>query len=247
MTHANFLTSGANRLAYHHTLGETGRTVMFLGGFRSDMTGTKALAIEAWAKEQDHGVIRFDYSGHGQSDGRFEDGTLSDWLADALAVIDQVAQDQLTLVGSSMGGWIALLCALKRPERVAGLLGIAAAPDFTERLMWDGWDETVRQKLTTEGRLVVPSDYSDEPTIITRALIEDGRTHLLLDAPIDLNIPIRLIHGMRDPDVPWRHAITLMDALAGNDVQLTLLKEGDHRLSSEREIAIIKNILHFLE
>ncbi|MBB4212120.1 pimeloyl-ACP methyl ester carboxylesterase [Rhodothalassium salexigens DSM 2132] len=224
------------RMAYSHRPGARA-TVVFLGGFMSDMTGTKAEHLDAHAAARGHGFLRFDYRGHGASDGGFEDGTISAWRDDALAAIDQLTDGPLILVGSSMGGWIALLAALARPERVAGLVGVAAAADFTERLMWDGFDESVRRAIIEDGRYEEPSPYGPDPVVITRTLIEDGRDHLVLDGPIPLACPVRLLHGQQDPDVPWQWSLKTAEALAGDDVTVTLIKNGDHRLSTPADLA----------
>lgn len=221
-------------IAYHRLPGKAGDArpgIVFLGGFASDMAGTKAAALEAFCRGSDQAFLRFDYSGHGQSSGVFRDGTIGRWTADALAVIDAATTGPQILVGSSMGGWIMLLAALARRERIAGLVGIAAAPDFTEDLMWAELTPADRETLTREGAVLQPSAYDDDPYVITRALIEDGRSHLLLHAPIDLTCPVRLLHGMRDADVPWRTALRLSEQLASDDVQVLLIKDGDHRLS----------------
>lgn len=237
------LTRGAATIAYRHTPGADpeGRTpgVLFLGGFMSDMTGTKAAALEEWAAARGLGYTRFDYQGHGASSGRFEDGTIGTWADDALAVLDRVTAGPQILVGSSMGGWMMLLTALRRPERVAGLVGIAPAPDFTEDLMWDLFDEPTRRRILEEGVWRRPSDYGPEPQPITRALIEEGRNHLLLRGPLALDKPVRLLHGMEDPDVPWRVSLRLAEALTGADVRVTLVKDGDHRLSRPQDIALL--------
>lgn len=225
-------------LAYHRTVGAS-PGIVFLGGYASDMTGTKALALEAYARARGQGFLRFDYRGHGQSSGRFEDGTIGRWAADALAAFDALTDGPQILVGSSMGGWIALLVARARPERVAGLVGIAAAPDFTEDLMWAEFDDAQRATLERDRILRQPSEYSDQPYVVTMDLIEDGRNHLLLRAPIPIRVPVRLLQGMRDPDVPYRHALTLADRLESDDVQIRLIKDGDHRLSTERDLAIL--------
>lgn len=217
----------------------TGPAVVWLGGFHSDMTGTKAVALEAWAEARGRACVRFDYSGHGQSQGRFEDGTISQWRADALAVIDQCTSGPLVLVGSSMGGWIALLVALARPQRVAGIVLIAPAPDFTEDLMWAGFPDAVKEQILTAGSWLRPSAYGEEPYPITRALIEDGRGHLLLREPIPVTVPVRILHGQADPDVPWQRSLTLMERLAGSDVMATFVKDGDHRLSTPRDLALL--------
>jgi pimeloyl-ACP methyl ester carboxylesterase len=181
-------------------------------------------------------MLRLDYSGHGASEGRFEDGGIGQWTADALAVIDAVTEGPLVLVGSSMGGWIALLVALARPGRVTGLIGIAAAPDFTENLMWQSYSQEIRREIMERGVYMEPSDYG-EPLPITRRLIEDGRDHLLLDGPIPLTCSVHLIQGMRDADVPWGTAMRLLEQLAVDDVELTLVKAGDHRLSEPHDLA----------
>lgn len=214
--------------------------IVFLGGFKSDMTGTKALALEAFARERGLDFLRFDYFGHGASSGSFEDGCIGRWAEDSVAALDALTEGPQILVGSSMGGWLMLLTALARPERVAGLVGIAAAPDFTEDLMWAEFSEDVRRRIMAEGRYERPSEYSDDPYVITRKLIEDGRNHLLLRGPIALSCPVRLLHGMRDPDVPWQVSTRLAEALAGDDVSVTLVKDGDHRLSREQDLALLR-------
>ncbi|WP_420563023.1 alpha/beta hydrolase [Thalassobaculum sp.] len=231
-------TEDGETLAYHHTPGRA-PGILFCGGFMSDMTGTKALALEALARERGQAFTRFDYRGHGQSSGAFRDGTIGKWKADALAVFDAVTEGPVVVVGSSMGGWIALLLALARPERVAGLVGIAAAPDFTEDLMWAEFDETVRRTLTTERVYLEPSDYSDEPYTITMDLIEEGRNHLIMRGPIPIAAPVRLLHGMRDTSVPHRLSVLLAERLETDDVQVHLVKDGDHRLSTERDLALL--------
>ena len=214
-------------------------TVVFLPGYRSDMTGDKATALSAFCAERGQAMLRLDYSGHGASGGQFEDGTIGIWAADAQTVIDRVTQGPLILVGSSMGGWIALLTALARPQRTAALVGVAAAPDFTERLMWDSMAPPERATLLREGVLRVPSQYG-EPTPITRALIEDGRNHLVLTGVIRLDCPVRLLHGQADPDVPWELALRTAAAVTSADVEVTLVKEGDHRLSRPRDLALLR-------
>lgn len=222
-------------LAYRQVEGR-GPGVLFLGGFMSDMTGSKASRLAEWAESGGRAFTRFDYRGHGASGGRFVDGTIGDWLDDATAILDRATEGPMILVGSSMGGWIAPLLALRRPERVVGLIGIASAPDFTEDLMWNAMGEATREKLTAEGMIEVRSlDASIPPEIITRALIEDGRKHLLLRDEIPIRVPVRLFHGVRDREVPWSTSVRLMERLAGTDVRLTLFKDGDHRLSRSEE------------
>jgi pimeloyl-ACP methyl ester carboxylesterase len=231
---------GRSRIAYRCTKGR-GPAIIWCGGFRSDMAGEKASALHSWAAAEKHGFVRFDYSGHGESEGAFTDGTVSYWLDDALAVIDNTGGETV-LVGSSMGGWIALLAALQRP--VKGLLLLAPAPDFTERLMWPAFSEETRRKLMSEGRIAIPSQYApDDPTIVTRALIEDGRKHLLLDAPISFAGPVRIIHGQADPDVPWRQSLVLAERLVTNDVLIHFRKDGDHRMSRPHDIAFMVRTL----
>lgn len=223
-------------IAYHRTQGR-GPGLVFLGGFMSDMTGTKATALEAYAQARGQAFLRFDYQGHGQSSGRFEDGSIGLWAEDALAALDDLTEGPQILIGSSMGGWIMLLTALARPERVAGLVGIAAAPDFTEDLMWARYDPEIRATLERDGVYHEPSDYSDEPYTITHKLIEDGRNHLLLRGPIALHCPVRLLQGTADLAVPWQTAITLMERLESEDVAVTLVKDADHRLSEPSDLA----------
>ena len=216
--------------------------VVWLGGFKSEITGTKASALDAWAAREGHGFVRFDYFGHGGSSGNFREGTVTKWLGDTLEVLDRLTNGPQVLVGSSMGGWLALLAALARPERVAALLLIAPAADFTERLMWDLFDADAKRQILETGEWLRPSLYDPDPYPIMRALIEDGRKHLLLEKPIAISCPVRIVQGMMDPDVPWRHAMKLIDAL-GPDTQITLVKDGDHRLSKPHEIALIERTL----
>jgi len=220
----------------------TSPTVVFLPGFRSDMTGDKATALAAFCGERGQALLRFDYSGHGASGGRFEDGTIGGWTDDALAVIDRLTEGPLVLVGASMGGWIALLAAIARPDRVAALIGIAAAPDFTEALIWQAMSFEQRATLMRNGILEQPSRYGD-PDPITRALIEDGRTRLLLNAPIALDCPVRLLHGQDDPDVPWEMALRIAEQVTSRDVQVMLVKDGDHRLSRPQDLALLRRTL----
>lgn len=215
-----------------------GSTVVFLPGYRSDMRGDKATALAAFCAARGQGLLRFDYSGHGSSGGRFEHGTIGSWTEDALAVIDRQSEGPLILVGSSMGGWIALLAARARAERVAALIGIAAAPDFTEALMWEAMTFEERATLMRDGVLHVPSQYGD-PYPITRTLIDDGRARLLLNDPIAIECPVRLLHGQQDPDVPWEMALRIAEQLTSQDVHVTLVKDGDHRLSRPQDLALL--------
>jgi len=217
----------------------SGPGVVFLGGFRSDMEGSKALALRDWCAARGRAFLRFDYSGHGASGGRFEDGAIGDWAEDAAAALTQLTEGPQLLVGSSMGGWIALLLARRFPERVHALLGIAAAPDFTEKLMWPGFTPAQREQLQREGVLHIPSPYGP-PVPLTRRLIEDGRRHLLLNAPIPLDRPVRLLQGMRDAEVPWHFAQDIAARITAEDVRVTLVKDGDHRLSRPQDLALLE-------
>jgi pimeloyl-ACP methyl ester carboxylesterase len=240
----------ARRLAVLSRNG-SGPSVIWLGGFASDMRGTKAEALDDWAVRRGRAYVRFDYTGHGESSGRFEEGTISRWLAEALAVVERFASGRPILVGSSMGGWLALLATRaliqsSSDRAPAGLVLIAPAVDFTERLMWDVFPESVRDEIRDRGVFHQPSPYGSEPYPVTRALIEDGRRHLLLGAPIEARCPVHILQGMQDADVPWRHALGLVECLPGDCVSLTLVKDGDHRLSRptdlERLVAAIEAI-----
>ncbi len=224
-------TPQGRRIAFNHLPGKA-PGVVFLGGFRSDMEGTKALALEAWARADGRAFLRFDYSGHGQSSGDFLNGCIGEWCADARAAILSLTEGAQILVGSSMGGWIALLLARDNPERVAGLVTIAAAPDFTEDSMWAGFSEDQRADLAGRGQVALPSDYSDEPYIITRLLIEDGRQNLILRTPLSLPFPVRFLQGTADADVPVAVAMRLLGHATGTDIRLTLVKGADHRFST---------------
>ena len=207
------------------------------------MQGTKAVALEEWARAQGRAFLRFDYSGHGESSGRFEEGAISDWLADAQAVIAGLTQGPQLLVGSSMGGWIALLLARAMPERLAGLVTVAAAPDFTENGFWAGFDADQRQALLARGQIELPSEYDDGPYVITRRLIEDGRSQLVLDQPLDLPFPVRMLQGTADEDVPVEWAMRLLDHATGPDIRLTLVRGADHRFSTPSCLTLISRSL----
>jgi len=230
------------RLAYDQIDG-SGPGVVFLGGFRSDKDGTKALYLEDWATRRGRAFMRFDYSGHGQSSGDFLDGSIGDWFEDALAIINALALGPQVLVGSSMGGWIALLIARAIPDKVAGLVTVAAAPDFTEDSMWAGFDASQRQQLIANGRVELPSDYSDEPYVITRKLIEDGRDHLVLRSLLPMPFPVRCLQGTDDADVEQSVADRLLQQVEGDDIRLTLVKGADHRFSSPDCLALIVHAL----
>lgn len=229
-------------IAYRHLVGKS-PGILFLPGFKSDMAGTKAEALAAAAAAAGRAFTRFDYFGHGQSDGDFRAGTIGRWAEDAIAVLDEIATGPQILVGSSMGGWLMLLAALERPERVAGMVGIAPAVDFTEILMWRRLAPEARAALTRDGVWLRPSAYADEPYPVTMRLIEEGRRHLLLPGPIALSCPVRILHGMQDEDVPWQHSLDLIAALQGPDVALTLLKDGDHRLSDPENLARLTGLV----
>ena len=219
--------------------------LFWLAGFNSGMVGTKALALDAWAAEHGRACVRFDYSGHGESGGRFEDGTIGRWLEESVAVFQQFCRGPQVVIGSSMGGWIALLLAREIAKQaggvsLAGLVLIAPAPDFTEELMWKGLAPEIRREIETRGVWLRPSEYGDgTPYPITRALIEEGRNHLLLGGSIDVGCPVRILQGAQDRDVPWKHALALAHRLPADDVVLTVIRDGDHRLSRPQDIARI--------
>jgi pimeloyl-ACP methyl ester carboxylesterase len=218
--------------------------LVWLGGYKSDMKGTKAVALDEWAQAQQRAIVRFDYSGHGESGGDFTDGTIGRWLADSLGVFDACCRGPQILIGSSMGGWLALLLVRELSRRqqagaatVAGLVLIAPAVDFTEVLMWQRFTPAIKQELEQKGVWARPSQYSpEEPYLVTRTLIEEGRNHLLLGGMIDTGCPVRILQGVQDPDVPWQHAVELVSRIARDDVVLTLVKDGDHRLSRPEDI-----------
>ena len=214
----------------------TGPTVVWLGGFRSDMSGTKAQALADWAQQTGRAFVRFDYFGHGESTGDFVDGTISRWRDDSLAVIDELTSGQLILVGSSMGGWLSCLATLVRPDRVKALLLIAPAADFTSKLMAPEMTEADKADLESTGVWMRPSAYG-EANPITKALLDDGAKWSILPGPIPLNIPLWILQGGRDPDVPWRHALALSEAVVSEDAVFTLIRDGDHRLSRPQDIA----------
>lgn len=223
------------KLAWRKVSG-VGPTVVWLGGFKSDMAGTKAQALADWAMENGRAYVRFDYFGHGESDGDFARGTITRWREDALAVIDELTAGELVLVGSSMGGWLSCLVAAVRASRLRGMVLIAPAPDFTEKLMAPEMSADDRIELAKTGVWMRPSDYGD-PYPITRELLEDGARWSILPGPVPVEAPVRILQGGADPDVPWRHALELAQALRSDDVVFTLIKDGDHRLSRPADIA----------
>jgi pimeloyl-ACP methyl ester carboxylesterase len=226
------------RIAFHRVAGAL-PGVVFLGGFRSDMTGTKASFLDAWARGRGQAFLRFDYTGHGASSGEFRDGAIGDWARDARDAIAALTEGPQVLVGSSMGGWIALLVARTMPERVAGLVGIAAAPDFTEDGMWAEMDAEARARLVRDGEVSVPSEYDEEPYPITRRLIENGRANLVLRDPLELSFPVRLLHGSADTDVPLAVALRLLGHARAADLRLTIVKDADHRFSEPENLELI--------
>lgn len=242
-----FDTPQGRRIAYHQSSG-TGPGLVFLGGFKSDMGGTKAIHLEAWAKAHGRAFLRFDYSGHGQSSGAFTDGAIGDWAQDAQAAIETLTQGPQVLIGSSMGGWISLLMCKRIAQRIAGLVTIAAAPDFTEDSMWAGFSDAQKRELEA-GQVALPSDYG-EPYIITKRLIEEGRNNLVLRDPLSLPFPVRFLQGTADADVNLSVALRLLEHAQGPDIGLELLKGGDHRFSDEAALklteAAIENVLRAL-
>ena len=233
-----FETPRGRRLAYHHHAGR-GPCIVFLGGLKSDMEGTKALHLEAWARAQGRAFLRFDYSGHGQSSGTFEEGCIGDWAEDTNAILTHVVRGPVLPVGSSMGGWQALLLARAMPERVVGLVTVAAAPDFTEDGYWASFTEAQKQRLKEEGRIEIPSDYM-EPYVITQRMIIDGREQLVLRSPLDLPFPVRCLQGTADTAVSTETAVRLLDHASGPDMRLLLVKDADHRFSDGPCLALIE-------
>jgi pimeloyl-ACP methyl ester carboxylesterase len=237
---SSFLTTPEGRRIAYDRLEGRGPGVVFLGGLRSDKEGIKALALEAWARAAGRAFLRFDYSGHGMSAGDFLDGSIGDWFEDARAAILGLTEGPQVLVGSSMGGWIALLLARDHPAKVAGLVTVAAAPDFTEDGMWAEFSEAQRRELMTAGQVALPSDYSDEPYIITRRLIEEGRNRLVLRPPLSLPMPVRMLQGTADTDVPLSVAVGLIEHATGPDIRLTVVKSADHRFSTPECLKLIE-------
>ncbi len=245
MSQPSFLdTPSGRRIAYHKTEGE-GPGIVFLGGFRSDMDGTKAVYLEDWARQQGRAFLRFDYSGHGLSSEAFTDGSIGDWAEDARQVISQLTDGPQVLVGSSMGGWISLLVARLMPEKLAGFVGIAAAPDFTEDGFWAGFDDRQKAELAEKGQVALPSGYDDGDYIITRRLIEDGRDHLVLRAPLEFPWAVQLLQGTEDTAVETETALRLLNHVKAPDVRLTLVQGADHSFSAPENLELItRSILH---
>ena len=234
LTPAFFLRPDELRLAYRYSDGQ-GPTLIFLPGYMSDMEGGKAVALHEWARRNGRAMLRLDYAGNGASEGRFADGTLESWRDDVLMLMDGLTQGPVVLVGSSMGGWLALLVALQRPDRVLGIVGIAAAPDFTQ---W-GFTDADKALLATEGRIEEPTPYGDQPYVTTLAFWQSGQEHRLLEAEIPISCPVRLLHGQADADVPWEIALRTATRLRSSDVQTLLIKDGDHRLSRDADITLL--------
>ncbi|WP_170449419.1 alpha/beta fold hydrolase [Ruegeria arenilitoris] len=232
-------TPQGRRLAYHKSDG-AGPTVVFLGGLKSDMEGTKAVHLEDWARARGQAYLRFDYSGHGESSGRFEEGCIGDWHEDTVAAVSALTEGPLIVVGSSMGGWQALLLARAMPERIAGMVTIAAAPDFTEDGYWASFSDEQKQALETVGHVELPSDYM-EPYIITKRMIEDGRTRLVLRSPLNLPFPVRFLQGTADTAVSTETAVRLLDHASGPDMRLLLVKDADHRFSDGPCLGLIED------
>lgn len=237
--------SGKPSLRYYRTeataVGTELPTVLFCGGFRSDMEGTKATFLESLCKECGLAYVRFDYSGHGVSGGTFRDCTLSDWKADTLDVIDQLTQGDVIIIGSSMGGWLALLAAQERPERIKGVIGIAAAPDFTREIRDEQLNDEQRELLESQGYIEEPNDYSDEPYIFTKALFDDGDGHCLLDKELNIKVPVRLLQGMKDSAVPWQKAHRIKNCMKNSDfAEVFLIETGDHSLSRPEDLEFLK-------
>jgi len=238
----SYLEIDDRRIAYHKADGQ-GVGVVFLGGFKSDMEGTKALHLHEWARTNGRPFLRFDYSGHGKSSGDFVDGCIGDWARDAMDAIAMLTEGPQILVGSSMGGWISLLICRAMPSKVLGLVGIAAAPDFTEDSMWANFTTDQREAIIENGQLELPSEYSDEPYIITKHLIEDGRNQLVLRKPLSLPFPVRFLQGTADNDVEQSVALRLLGHVSGNDVRLTLVKGANHSFSSPECLTLITDAI----
>ncbi len=242
MAATDFLeTAQGRRLAYHKSEG-AGPTIVFLGGLKSDMEGTKAVHLEAWAQARGQEFLRFDYSGHGESSGAFTDGCIGDWHEDTLAALSELTDGPLVVVGSSMGGWQALLLARAMPDRIAGLVTIAAAPDFTEDGYWASFSDQQKSDLEAIGHVELPSDYM-EPYVITKRMIEDGRKRLVLRSPLDLPFPVRFLQGTADTAVSTQTAVRLLDHATGPDMQLLLVKDADHRFSDGPCLRLIEEAL----
>ncbi|MDX1974961.1 MAG: alpha/beta hydrolase [Rickettsiales bacterium] len=246
MSTASVLSLPDNRRIAYCVTGEQLPAVIFFTGFKSDMSGSKAMALQQFCETRGQRFIRFDYTGHGESSGQFIEGTIGSWAQDAADVLEQLGSAQNILVGSSMGAWIAMLLAQQNPQRVAGFVGIASAPDFTEELIWQRLNDTQKAELLEKGVFYAPSCYGEEPYPITQRLIEEARAHLLLNRSIAIEAPVRLIHGTQDEDVPWQHSVRLMEQLSSRDVRLQLIKDGNHRLSEPAHLQTLCSTLEDL-
>ncbi len=243
MIPVSFLETEGEKIAYKYHARHGQPTILFLPGYYSNMAGTKALFLQELALSQGWGYLSLDYSGHGQSTGQFTDGTIGHWSKNVQDVIHHTQAQNLVIVGSSMGGWLMLLTALALPDRIKGLIGIAAAPDFTEYRVWNLLTPKQQEMFQHKGSLVVPSDYTGEGLTITYRLIEEARNHLLLDNSIHVSVPVRLLQGMLDEDVPPAHTLKLMDRLVSPDVQAILIKDGDHRLSNPLQLKVLADTI----
>ena len=230
-----------DHIAYHRFLGNT-PGIIFLAGHGSDMEGSKALHLEKWARTNGQAFLRFDYRGHGKSSGSMDSTNISDWTEDVITAIDELSEGPQILVGSSLGGWLMLNAALARPKRVVSLVGVAAAPDFTEDLIWAELNASQRSYMQSEGRIVLPNPYADEPVVYPYHLVEDGRNHLRLRSNLNINLPIRLLHGMQDAEVPWQTAVRIAECTVGNDVRLHLVKDAGHRFSEPKQLALLEQV-----
>lgn len=242
---SKYIINQSGKIAYNRVLGKSPGVVFFCG-HGSDKEGSKALFIESWAKNHGQAFLRFDYSGHGSSDGLFLETNISDWTHDAITVLDNLTEGPQILVGSSLGGWIMLNVAVERPDRVAALVGIAAAPDFTEDLIWQPLDESSRSTFKADGQITMENPYAEDPVIYPYHLIEDGRRHLRLRGPLSITQPVRLLHGINDTEVPWQTAVKLTECLQSNDVWLHFDKAATHRFSEPAQLQIIQAMLEQL-
>lgn len=242
MTLSYFTKTNGQKLAYVYSSadkrGANLPTIMFLGGFKSDMSGTKATYLEQQAKTRGQGFVRFDYTGHGESDGAFKDGTIGAWADDAADILKSIVTGDVILVGSSMGGWISLLLSLSTPQHIKGMVLIAPAPDFTLEIE-EKLTPSQKKIIETKGHIEIPSDYADQPYIITRALLADGRNQGLLHKKYDLNIPITIVQGKKDTDVPWQKALKIQECFGQSQTKVIFINDGDHRLSREEDLILI--------
>jgi len=235
-TPLSFLKHDSKTIAYRRFLAKDTPTIVFLHGHGSDMDGTKALVVEEWARHQNFGCIRFDYTGHGQSDGNMLDATIGQWKADCLAVIDQLVPGKCYLVGSSLGGWLMLLVAIARPEKISGLIGIAAAPDFTEELIWNALSKDQQKTMALNGQIALPNPYEESEVVYPYQLITEGRDHLVLGGMMPISCPVRLLHGMKDEEVPWQTANRIAEAIAHKNVQVLFDEDANHRFSEPDQL-----------